>query len=354
MKALAKWFLALITIALCIAGAWLTIFDGRVWALGGALTLHAASVFASFFAARLRRGGRLTDPEADCVVYASMMIPFVGPATAFLLPRPEKEATVENAQQAMERYSSHVKPTIPDYERSLFTGDFHRDLARKVDLESYREVLRYGKTDQKRSALFRLAELGQPHHLALIRSCLEDDDQEVRLYAYGELERIVRGHEDAIAKGRRLVKADPADPAAHMNLAAAHFRLAESGVLDRATSGFHMRGAAKCAAKAREFEPDDIAAAILQARAYANYGDFEQAESHLDNLPLELRSRPEIGLVRAELAFAARDFARARVEAGHLLLEEVELPGWLEALLMTVEERPAPAPAAPRGREENP
>ena len=61
-------------------------------------------------------------------------------------------------------------------------------------------MLRDGTTDQKRNALRRLADLGQPVHFRLIRSCLLDPEHEVRLYAYSDLERAGRGYEEAIAK----------------------------------------------------------------------------------------------------------------------------------------------------------
>jgi hypothetical protein len=192
------------------SGAAFAVLGGGIWMLLIGLTLHGTACWISLKAARSRREGRLTPTERDSILVTAVTVPFLGPALAWSIPRHAPDGEVENAHQAVEKYLDHVKPRVPDYERTLFTGDHDRDLARKLDAESFREVLRHGETGQKRNALFKLAELGAPHHLAMIRECLTDEDQEVRLYAYGELDRLTRIHEGAIADGRAAVKQDPA------------------------------------------------------------------------------------------------------------------------------------------------
>jgi hypothetical protein len=338
MKVIYHYTTALLTICLCTVSAWFTLRGTMGLHFGIALSCHLLAVGAAWLSARMRRGAPLDITERDAVVIAGLVVPWLGPAMAIGLPRRAGTKAGENAHEAMERYKEHVRPRIPEYERSLFTGDFDRDLARKLDLESYREVLHHGETDQKRSALFRLAELGQPHHLALIRSCLEDKDGEVRLYAYGELERLMRGHEDLVAKGRAKVAQDPNHEEAHLNLARAHFGLASSGVLDRATAGFHMRVAAQSAVDARNCNNESVAAVTLEASAYAHVGEFDRATAVLESLSRELSIHPEVIAAQAEIAFVARDFPRAREEAERLKATGTDLPGWLEALLVGNEE----------------
>ncbi len=350
LKRLAGIGLVLLTIFLGTAGAGLTIYGtGALTFIAGVLC-HLLAVLPALSAARLRRGEPLALAERDAMLFTALLLPFMGPPLAIGLVRKSRSEGVENSHQVMERYKDHVKPRIPEYERSLFTGEFDRDLARKLDLESYRDVLRHGGTDQKRSALFRLAELGQPHHLALIRNCLEDDDQEVRLYAYGELDRLVRGHEDRVARGRAGAREAPGDAIAHLELAGAHFDLASSGVLDQATARFHLRAAARSAKDTRKIDPKSIEGATLEALSHAKIDEFEQAYECLRSLPEEIRTMTVIHLTTAEIAFVERDFPQAREEAEHLALLGVELPGWLEALRDTDEDEEEPGEAQ-RGGE---
>lgn len=323
-----------------VAGAGMAIRSSHWLWLPAGLVLHVLAAFLATAAARRRRGAPLPVPERNAVLYLALFVPVVGPSFAWSLPRKEERTDVQNAHEVMLQYEEHVKPKVPEYERSLFTGDFERDLARKLDTESYREVLRHGDTDQKRSALFRLAELGEPHHLALIRGCLEDEDQEVRLYAYGELDRLVRGYEDAIGAARHRVKEDENDFEAHLALAEAHFGLAVSGVLDSVTGKFHLRGAIRSGTRAKELSTDPTRPALLLARAHARLSEVEEAGAVLDALSEAQREDPEVCLTRAEVAFLARDFHRAREEAGRLILLGAEMPGWLMALCVADDTAP--------------
>ena len=46
---------------------------------------------------------------------------------------------------------------------------------------SFQEVLHHGSIDHRRNALRKLAERGQPLHLAMLRRCLSHPDMELRL-----------------------------------------------------------------------------------------------------------------------------------------------------------------------------
>jgi hypothetical protein len=321
-------------------GASTAILVDAWWSLPAGCFLHIVGAQLAVRAAMIRRPTPLTEVERDAVLCLATLAPVVGPALAWRIPRRDVAKTVENAHEVVERYMTHVKPAVPEHERTLFTGDHDRDLARKLDMESFIEVLNHGETDQKRSALFRLAELGEPHHLALVRRCLEDDDQEVRLYAYGELERLTREHETAIAEARRDEAQAPSCAEAKKALSKAHSGLAGSGVLDRPTSGFHYRAAAMYARQAQELDGDDVEAVLLEAVAQARLGDLDAARACLEGLAEEHRERTDVALAIAEVAFCMRDFGTARAAAGHLILFEEELPGWLAALC--VAETPPP------------
>ncbi len=336
-RTLLPWLIGGLAGTASIMGTARAIQSESNWALPIGVALHIFGVYLSLLAARLRRRGDISEAETDIVLTAAAFVPGFGPAIAWSLPRPTSAEAVENAHEVIERYHDHVKPVVPDYERSLFTGDPDKDLARKLDAESFREVLAHGDTDQKRSALFRLAELGAPHHIALIRDCLVDDDGEVRLYAYGELDRLTRVFEEEIGKSRRAVEAREADFEPRLRLSNAHFDLSASGVLDPRTASFHFRAAANEAQIARNLGPGELEPVLAEARAHARLGDLDAAANCLDEVPDALRGDASVCLARAEVAFSRRDFAGARIEAGALLMTETELPGWLQAICMTPE-----------------
>jgi hypothetical protein len=231
-----------------------------------------------------------------------------------------------------EEYAEHVQPPRPDYERTLFTGNYTRDLARELDAESYHEVLRHGSTDQKRNALRRLADLGEPHHFALIRKCLVDPEHEVRLYAYSELERAGRRFEEAIATQSRKLKADPGDAAAVEEMARTYLAYAATGIHDASMAAFYFRSAQRYARTARGLGAAGPEMAWVEACALGRVGEFEAADAALAALPPGEQEQARTCLIRAELALLRRDFAQARVQAEQLKASGGEVPGWLAAL----------------------
>ncbi len=302
------------------------------WTVAVGLTCHGLAAFVSVRAAAVRRTQGLSQVEWDAVLWTAILIPFWGPALAWALPRRDRGEKVENAHEMMERYAAHVQPRIPDWERTLFTGDHDRDLARELDAESFREVLTYGDTDQKRNALRGLADLGEPHHLGQIRDCLVDDDGEVRLYAYGELERLTKRHESKIADARARINADASDGSARLALARANHDLAASGILDPSTAAFHFRAATRTAKEAAPLLPDTIEPILLEVQSMARVEDFDGAAERLGAVPEQELQRPEVCLVRAQLAFARRDFDACREEAVSLRQADAAVPPWLAAL----------------------
>ncbi|MHC4974228.1 MAG: tetratricopeptide repeat protein [Planctomycetota bacterium] len=293
--------------------------------------LHVAAALLSVWAARRRRPD-LSRVEADLVWLTSLFVPLFGPALAWAMPRPPAAEEEESAHEVFERYSDHVKPALPDYERTVFTGDYAKDIARELDAESYHEVLRHGSTDQKRNALLRLAQLGEHKHFRLIRQCLLDPEHEVRLYAYSELERASRLFEEAIAKRTRELKQAPDDATALLELAGSYFAYAASGIHDESMGAFYFRSAERYAAEARRQGLTDPEPIWIQARALGRLDEFEQAKATLQELTPAQQNLPESCVARAELAYRRRDFVAARAEASRMRDANAELPPWLAAL----------------------
>ncbi|HEX5138526.1 MAG TPA: hypothetical protein VFY93_16250 [Planctomycetota bacterium] len=302
---------------------------GLRFALG--LLLHVLAAFLGRAAARRRRPD-LAQVESDLVLLAGIAIPLFGPLAAWSLPRPPASDAPENAHQVFTSYAAHVKPVVPDHERTLFTGVYEKDMARELDVESYHEVLVHGTTDQKRSALRRLAELGEAKHFRLIRQCLLDPEHEVRLYAYSELERASRRYEEEIAQRARELKEQAEGGEPLLAIARAYFDYAATGIHDEQMAAWYYRSAEQYAGVARRLLGDDPEPVWIQARSFGRLGDYDRARALLFELTEAQQGMAESCLARAELAYARRDFLAARAEAARLRETGAEPPPWLAAL----------------------
>ena len=310
-----------------LAAAFCGLGYNSIGMLAVAGVLHVAASLLAVKAARLRRPD-LAIVERDLVFLATLFVPIFGAALAWTLPHAEAPDEVEDAHQMFLRYAEHVKPAALDYERTLFTGDYERDLARELDAESHLEVLRHGSIDQKRNALRKLADLGEPRHFGLIRRCLLDTEHEVRLYAYTELERCGRIFEDEIAKRSRELRRDESDSETLLSLAQAYFDYAASGVHDEEMAAFYFRSAERFARRVA----DGPEAAWLRAGALARLKEYDEAEAVLNTLGEREAALARSCLERADVAFRRRDFATAREEADRIKQIGDELPDWLAAL----------------------
>jgi len=326
--------------ALAEAAAVLLLLAGRTTpAVAASAPLHALAAFLSLRAA-MRSRGPLPPVEKDLVLLCAAAVPLFGPAIAWSIPprraepRPAEGKRGGAAEEAslFDRYADHVKPHIPDSERTVFSGNYEKDLARELDIESYVEVLRHGKTDQKRNALKRLADLGEPRHLRLVRERLEDPDQEVRLYAYSELERLSRVHEDRIMRLRKATAAPESAPEESRALAQAHFDYGASGIQDEEMAAYHFRLAQKHATQARARGDADPACCWIESLALARLKDPRGALEALDRLDPAARALAQTRIAYAELAYRDRDFDRVRDEAEALVQANAEIPDWMKAL----------------------
>ncbi|MDH3590706.1 MAG: hypothetical protein OER88_02440 [Planctomycetota bacterium] len=329
-----RMFVALAIFTDCVAAYCIVGLNRWDWVLIGFL-LHGLAAGACWSAARRRRDD-LASVECDMVVAIALLVPVFGPALAWRIPRPVGAKEEKNAHAVFEDYADHVKPMDAEFERTLFTGDYERDLARELDAESYHAVLRDGTIDQKRSALVRLAELGEPKHFQLVRGCLLDPSHEVRLYAYNELERSSRSYEEEIAARSKDLKENPGDADALLSLARTYFGYAASGIHDASMAAFYFQSSANYAEQARgagHGEPDPV---WVRAHALGRLAEYKSAEECLAQLTPVQQELPTTCLVRAELAYRRRDFMAVRREVVRLEGTDAELPDWLKALEVTV------------------
>jgi len=326
--------------ALECAAIILAVAMDRVEWLPLALFMHLLAAYLSSRAASVRRDD-LSSTERDAVLWVAALVPMFGPSLAWSMPVPppppdqdedDDADEVINAHDMFERYEEHVTPHNPDYERTLFTGDYARDIARELDAESYVEVLRHGTTDQKRNALRRLATLGDPKHFDQIRGCLLDPSHETRLYAYSELEKASQVFEEEIADLSKKLAKRPKHKASLLRLATVQYRYAASGIHDAAMAAFYFKTVTRYARKSIEAGTQGPEPVWLVARSLARLGQPNEALAEIAALPADEQEHPESCLVRASIRFQDRDFEAARDEAERIVAAGGSLPGWLMAL----------------------
>lgn len=333
--------------------------------LTGACVLHLVSVSAAFVAARI--GGARGAREFDAVIVTALVIPLFGPALAWMMPvRSDAEA---EASQAMLEEVDNRMGHAEDYTRPFFLGDFEKDLARQVNAVSYYEVLEKGDLEQKRDALRKLARLGEPRHMALVTRALEDEDTELRLCAYLELDRVRQRHERAISEVQDQVRAHVAwaewldaivdaplgedgrpDLAEYpppsveresleldlgelrARLAQGHLDYAISGTLDTTMRDFRLdRCLEECAVALAE-DASNVRALVISARAHCERTNLETAEETLALLPADAQEHRSILVLRARIRFDANDFEGARMLGYRVLETRQDPPEWLLAL----------------------
>lgn len=296
-----------------------------------ALCFHIAAAGLSLLTARVRRRHRLHGVYFDLVLLTALAIPVFGPLVAWLIPSEKIHEQGVNAHELFEQYEKHVRHTEAPYRRTLFTGDFDRDMARELDVESYFDVLAAGDIHQKRDALCKLSLLGEPHHLALVRKSLLDADQEVQLYAYGQISALEERYESAIESCDDGTEAGPSDPIRATNLAAAHLAYAQSGVLDGVLATHHCELAIQFALRGRQGAEPRVAMRI-ELMAKLGLRDKEGAEKVIEEMLAIDPEDKEALAVAIEFAYRARDFARARQDIDRFANGGHELQPWMRAL----------------------
>lgn len=207
------------------------------------------------------------------------------------------------------------------------------DLHRELGVNSYTQVVRHGSLEEKRNLLRRLAQLGSPRHIAIVRQFLFEEEPELRLCAYAELARIGQRHEQKIGELRQAAEHAGAGAAAAKALAAlahANRAYAISGVLDGEMAGYWSDQAGRIARRGLEHDPDCLAAQRVLALVLADRGDLDEAWRLISTWRTEFS--PEAELIRAEVAFRRRDRHACCEALVRLDAAGVEAPEWLRTV----------------------
>ncbi len=256
------------------------------------------------------------------VLVGAAAVPVLGPALAWLLL----------ARPARPGHNAHA--WFVDQESA---GDADDTFAHQDDdplgaTMSFHEVLRHGSLDHRRNALRKLAERGQPMHLALLRRCLSHPDMELRLGAFREVNRLLERWEARIARLGAEADAAPDDPSVHQRLSLSHREFATSGLLDRETQRLQLEMAlARCKA-ARLAAPRDTGLAVEQAMVYIALEDLAGAERTLATVVPSDVDRPDLCAARAQLAFRLRRFDAIAAEVDRLEATASPVPAWMREL----------------------
>ncbi|MCA8950230.1 MAG: hypothetical protein KDE27_12060 [Planctomycetes bacterium] len=291
--------------------------DAATWPVAiGAVLAHAAAVV--LVALGTRRAGT---SRSEVALFATLTatLPGLGACAALWFvvggaPRHAANAHAENDTVRVERSRGET------------------DLRRELGVNSYTQVVRAGSLEEKRNLLRRLARLGTPRHLSIVRQFLFEDEPELRLCAYAELARIGQRHEQEIGELRCAaqqadgVEVGPALAA----LAEANRAYAISGVLDSEMAGYWSERAEVIATRALDAEPGCAAAERVLALALADRGALEEAWQIICGWPEEFDEHAE--LVRAEVAFRRQGRGACRESLHRLEAAGVVAPEWLRTI----------------------
>lgn len=272
-----------------------------------ALTCHAAACccFAGTLHRRLFRGPRAC---AFALVFAgAFFIPLAGAlgiaVVALTTQTPERSSAADWVRTPI------PQPAAPPREE---TADADRPAGRQARVEALAELRR--RTD--------------PGAVALLRSALEDPEEDVRLVAYALLESKSRAAYRAIHETTRALEQAPARRGAlHRQLAFQHWDLAWLGLAQGECLSHALEMARHHALAALEAGNASASLNFLLGRIHLRAGEPEQAEIAFERAEECGAARALLAPWIAEAAYAQRRFDRVRQH-----LAEADLLGGSETV----------------------
>lgn len=316
----------------------IAIWSNQLSGVVAAVMFHVCAVALCVMAAH--KNGTLRKIQFDAILCTALFVPVFGPALAWTFRR-KSDAELSESRQMLEQIERDIEEETEDYERPLVGDELEAALAQEIDAVSYREVLVSGDIDQKRNALRRLTNLGQPEHLKMIKGFLEDDEPELRLCAYLEIDRVRKGYEERISACRARIKELEESPEgrgidlckARAEIAHVHFTYGSCGVLDGSMAEFQLERAIEISSVALAEYSGNARASTVKALAHIELEQLDEAEACLGTLPDVCLEHPAIPLIRARICFLRRDLDGARNEARLIQAQGRRLPGWLASIL---------------------
>ena len=220
-------------------------------------------------------------------VIGALAVPVFGAFLASNLHVPEETGSAERAGRILEEYDELVHFREEPHRPSPFTGEYEEDFVTFASVESHAVVMRSGTVAQKREVLSRLVDSGRADLITQVRAALLDTDPEVRLLAYGELQRLETRLYKELQEAADRAAVNPADDSLRGGVVLAHRRLATSGVLDEGMSQWHAHEAERmeealgsmvsAGAPTGTVDPEQVAAAAFRERSFAYVRAFGRA-----------------------------------------------------------------------------
>ncbi len=158
--------------------------------------------------------------ERDLVFLMALGLPGLGPLCAWALPGAPRK---EDPQDAHAAFEETLQSQALPIEASQPTG------LDAQHIQSYSEVLHHGDLAQRSGLVRKLAQLGKPEHMRLLRRFLGDPDEELRIQAFLQLRSQREKHETRIRSFEQVPSQGDVD--VH-RLAQAHRDYAQSGLLE--------------------------------------------------------------------------------------------------------------------------
>ncbi len=269
----------LLDVAALIAGS------DRSW-LGYMIFMAVHLLAAELIRHRVRSlcGGNAAGTLAILGAYA---VPVFGTCLAATIRIHDGPGDDARTQGILDEYDEWVHFREQPHRPSAFTGDFQEDLVTFACVESHAVVLRSGTVAQKREVLSRLVDSERPELVSQVREALLDPDPEVRLLAYGELQRLETRLYRELEEACEVAETAAPGDNVRTTPVFAHRRLASSGVLDEAMSAWHAQEAARleqdvgsmvsAGAPTGAVDPVHMAAAAFRERSFAYVRAFGRA-----------------------------------------------------------------------------
>lgn len=154
-----------------------------------------------------------------------------------------------------------------------------------------------------------------PEGNRMMKELLKDPADDLRLMAFGTLERRELAIQDGIRAAKAALHAAPGEPArypARRKLAFLNWELVYQELTEGELSGFYLEQALEQARLGLETVPGDGVLRALQGRILARLGRWDQAQAALEDAVERGAPAQRILPRLAELAFQRRDFRETR------------------------------------------
>ena len=202
------------------------------------------------------------------------------------------------------------------------------------------EILHGASPKARRNAILALRDVEPKKALPLLQKAIQDSDEQVRLLAQTQFNRIIAGLELAIKQLEAELAHPPRPLSKLLHLAEQYHELVYLGLSSEETQKIHLDRAIELLREAAPHAPDNPAVPFLMMRCFLKNEDVAQARVCLKQLQSRGWGKELTVGWEAEIHFLERDWAAL----GRCLRQLQATPSTAPALRETVEFWLCPAP----------